>query len=192
MIKIALIGEFQDGKSTLLNALFGQKLQEIGYGLPETEQAITYSFNESVKIMDTPGFNSSREGDEDITLQAVQEVSLFFLVLCNRQITSETISLLRQAGGETKPFLPILNDKDNDNATNIAQESIASLHNAGLSPLLFGKNMPIINAKRWMQKKKSTSDLGIRQLIYLLTPDSQNISPAERICRLHQACNQWF
>ena len=65
---IAVIGGFQAGKSTLVNALVGRDVAEMGNGLSTTHENRTYSLSPYVSIVDTPGFDA--DGKDDGTAKA--------------------------------------------------------------------------------------------------------------------------
>ena len=60
---IAVVGGFQRGKSTLVNALLGRDVAEMGQGLSTTHENREYPLSSSVAVIDTPGFNANEDDD---------------------------------------------------------------------------------------------------------------------------------
>lgn len=68
-IKIALIGRFSDGKTSILAALLGQKFENMKIGIDETSDEL-FAYNSSVigkgvEIVDTPGLFGTKEKEVD-------------------------------------------------------------------------------------------------------------------------------
>ena len=61
--KIAVVGGFQQGKSTFVNALLERDEAEMGRGLSTTHENKEYSLSSSVSLIDTPGFNANKADD---------------------------------------------------------------------------------------------------------------------------------
>ena len=59
----AVVGGFQRGKSTLVNALVGRDVAEMGRGRSTTHKNKEYSLSSAVSVIDTPGFNANEDDD---------------------------------------------------------------------------------------------------------------------------------
>lgn len=60
-IRIAIVGDFQIGKSSLVNCLLAESAAEVGEGyFPTTETAGEYPLASGVVLVDTPGFDDTR------------------------------------------------------------------------------------------------------------------------------------
>ena len=65
-LEVAIIGDFQIGKSTFVNCLVGRNIAEIGKGKSTTHDLKSYQIGNGVSIIDTPGFNApGNRGDKD-------------------------------------------------------------------------------------------------------------------------------
>lgn len=199
MLKVAIAGDFQDGKSTLINALCGCNCAETGFGLATTQETHSYPLpGTSVILIDTPGFNATREGDAEQARRGIEQADACLYMLSGRQFTGRMFQDIRpalaQPGGGYKPFIPFINDRGRDNAA-IAQESTARMRRFGLHPILFGDEMPVIHAELWEKGQTDIEEyaLGIRRLQYLLgLSPRQAVSPLEKICCLHTGLKSCF
>lgn len=190
--KIAIIGEFQDGKSSLINALMGEDVAATGYGRRTTAEVTPYELPlGDCILLDTPGGNHDG-GDDTTTLAGTMAADAFILLLARKEVSPElcqyTKRLISNEEGQMRPFLPLINDHGGCNF-NISQESIAAFKMAGLHPLLFGNEMPVVHAQRW-NKEIFAEDYANdeRRLKYLLGMEPQAIpSPITRICAMMKA-----
>ena len=63
-LDVLVVGVTGAGKSTTLNALFGENIVKIGEGVaPETMDASAHSLNDYFRIWDTPGLGDGKERD---------------------------------------------------------------------------------------------------------------------------------
>lgn len=192
MIKVAIAGDFQDGKSTLINALCGNDCAATGYGLATTREIHEYTLpGTGITLIDTPGFNATREGDAGQACLGIEHADACLFMLSTQQFTDRMFQDIQSAlalpGGGYKPFIPLINDRGRNNQS-IAQASVASMRLCGLQPILFGEEMPVIHAKAWQKGRLDDEEYeqGIRRLQYLLgIAPRQRLSPLERICILH-------
>ena len=192
MIKVARAGDFQDGKSTLINALCGRDCADTGYGMATTQELHEYSLpGTGITLIDTPGFNATREGDARQACQGIEHADACLFMLSTQQFTDRMFQDIRDAlalqGGGYKPFIPLINDRGRNNQA-IAQASVASMRLCGLQPILFGEEMPVIHARAWQKGRLDDEEYeqGTRRLQYLLgIHPRQQVSPLERICILH-------
>lgn len=191
-LRVALSGEFQDGKSTLINALCGKHKAETGYGLPTTSQVRKYLIRgTNIYLLDTPGFNSTRTEDDALARKGIEMADICMYMLSLKQFTGDMFNAIKDAlrlpNGGYKLFIPIINDRDRNNA-NICSESVALMQSMGLNPILFGDEMPVIHARAW-EKGKQLSEyaLGIKRLKYLFgIAPNKKVSPLEHIYKLHK------
>lgn len=198
MIKLAIAGEFQDGKSTLINALCGCNCAETGNGLATTSQVQEYRIpHTDIILLDTPGFNANSE-DSEQACAGIKQADACMYMLSNKQFTARMFADMKQAlslpNNYYKPLIPIINDRDRNNHA-IALESVAEMKSQGLHPILFGKEMPIIHALAWRKGKvcEEEHQLGMRRLLYLLGVEPrQRVSPLEKICCLHKKLRSCF
>lgn len=199
MIKVAIAGDFQDGKSTLINALCGNDCAATGYGLATTREIHKYTLpGTGITLIDTPGFNATREGDAEQASRGIEQADACLYMLSGRQFTDRMFRDIRpalaQPGGGYKPFIPFINDRCRNNAA-IARASTARMRRFGLRPILFGEEMPVIQAKLWEKGQTDIEEyaLGIRRLQYLLgISPRQAVSPLEKICCLHKELKSCF
>ena len=199
MIRVAIAGDFQDGKSTLINALCGCEDAETGHGIATTQEAREYPIpGTGIILIDTPGFNSIREGDDEQACLGIEQADACLYMLSSRQFTGRMFRdispSLAQPGGGYKPFIPFINDRGRNNQS-IAQASVASMRLRGLHPILFGDEMPVIHAELWEKGRTDIEEyaLGIRRLQYLLgISPRQAVSPLEKICCLHKELKSCF
>ena len=94
MIKVALIGRFSDGKTSILAGMLGQKVSNMIIGLDETSNQLQeYTFdgiNDGVVFIDTPGLFGTKEREiegKNIKLSEITEKFLseahIILYVCN-------------------------------------------------------------------------------------------------------------
>lgn len=193
MIKVAIAGEFQDGKSTLINALCGCNCAETGYGVATTQEPREYPLHGAeVILVDTPGFNSVREGDSEQACRGISGADACLYMLSEKQFTGRMWEDLKRAlsltGGFYKPLVPFINDRGRNNRA-IAESSLAAMRLNGLQPILFGNEMPVIHAGAWQKGRVDNEEykLGIRRIEYLLgLHPCCTVSPLEKICYLHR------
>lgn len=82
-IKIALIGRFSDGKTSILAGMLGQKKENMNIGLDETsDQLYEYSFddnNNEIVFIDTPGLFGTKEREIEGKNIKISEITEKFL-----------------------------------------------------------------------------------------------------------------
>lgn len=195
MIKVAIAGDFQDGKSTLINALCGRACAETGYGIATTQESREYPIpGTGIILIDTPGFNSIREGDDEQACLGIEQADACLYMLSSRQFTDRMFQGLKKAlhlhHGGCKPIIPLINDRGYNNES-IGSASVATMKSLGLEPILFGDEMPVIHAKAWQKGRTCEEDyeLGMRRIKFLLGLEpAQQVSPLEKICYLNKIC----
>ncbi|WP_448561356.1 GTPase [Trichothermofontia sp.] len=78
VLKLAFIGQYSAGKSTIVSALTGDRKIATGAGIT-TDTATTYDWN-GIQIIDTPGIGTEWQDHDEITYQAIEQADL--LVFC--------------------------------------------------------------------------------------------------------------
>lgn len=192
--QVAIIGEFQDGKSTLVNSLMRACVAQTGYGRRTTSAVSSYDLPGSdCSLLDTPGFNHS-QADNDHACAGTEQADAFLLMIGRKALSPSVIDYVQKIivspSGFKRPLIPIINDYGS--SIGIAAESIAGLRDAGIHPILFGEDMPCIDARCFGK------DTGLEyyrggeaQLRYLfgISPCS-NPSPITRICAMLKTVQQ--
>lgn len=108
---IMVYGTYNAGKSTLLNAMFGQEEMAKTGDSPETAEVHGYEYN-GVTIYDTPGINAPQE-HEEVTKEHLDKSEIILFVLSNdgpleEEYVFEKISEIIKAN---KPIILVLNNK---------------------------------------------------------------------------------
>ncbi len=191
-IKLAIAGEFQDGKSTLINALCGCDCADVGYGIATTSEVKEYAIpGTDIVLLDTPGFNAD-DKDSEQARNGISRADACIYMLSNTQFTPRMFSDMKMAlslpGGSYKPLIPIINDRNKNNHA-IACNSVAQMKSCDLHPILFGEEVPVIHALAWRKGKvcEDEHELGMRRIKYLLGIEpATKVSPLARICYLHK------
>ncbi|MDR7316626.1 GTPase [Brevibacillus nitrificans] len=103
-------GVYNAGKSTLLNALFGEKRAETG-DVPVTHKVTEYEWN-GYRLADTPGINGP-EQDYQISLQELDKHDIICFVIDNseshdsKRVAEEAVKILIKK----KPLITVINRK---------------------------------------------------------------------------------
>lgn len=109
---VMVYGVYNAGKSTLLNALLGQELAEMG-DIPKTAVVSSYQVGD-VEILDTPGIDAPIE-HEEISREQLEKSDAMIFVLSSDGVLEEQqtyieISKILKAG---KPLVIVINNKSN-------------------------------------------------------------------------------
>ena len=80
-LEIAVIGDYQIGKSTLVNCLIGYNGAEVGRGVSTTHELRSYAIGDGISIVDTPGFNAPNEGGQSDEREAMAAIKRAFAVV---------------------------------------------------------------------------------------------------------------
>lgn len=101
-LEVAIIGDFQIGKSTFTNCLVGQKVAAVGRGKSTTHENKSYPIGNGVSVIDTPGFNAPGNMGANDEAKAREAIQRSFVVivyqdktmgeLCRRLIKEEVIA----------------------------------------------------------------------------------------------------
>ena len=193
--KVAIIGDFQDGKSTLVNALMGQEVATVGWRVAQTSEVTAYDLpDSSVAMLDTPGANVADAKRRDDTAKMLKgcEMADAIVFMLRKQISPPQIKLLRQATNNGKKVFTIMvNDHDDDVAPQrVIESSAKELDASGLHPILFGEEGIVVNAKARSKGKACDDEQGWQRLRYLLGVGQPGKSPLERIAILYNKINE--
>jgi small GTP-binding protein len=110
-LRLAVVGEFNAGKSTFINALLGAEVAPVGV-LPTTA-AIHRLRWRHLEVVDTPGFNSLDPKHAELARSTFEEADLALWVLDATQALKETErAALRDAQDRGLPFLIVVNKSD--------------------------------------------------------------------------------
>lgn len=98
---VAIIGDFQIGKSTFVNCLVGLNVADVGRGKSTTHKNKSYLIGNGVTVIDTPGFNAPGKMGARDEAEAREAIQHSFVVvvfqdkmmgeLCRRLIREEVI-----------------------------------------------------------------------------------------------------
>ncbi len=114
-IIIAVVGEFQIGKSSLINCLLGRKEAKIGNGWKsETPLCADYEMADDIVIVDTPGVDDRSDRDEE-AMSAIKRAHCVLVIKDNKDIPAELYDgWVRKARDEGKPCVFVLNCVEGD------------------------------------------------------------------------------
>lgn len=108
---LMIYGTYNAGKSTLLNALYGQdELAKTG-DAPETKEVHEYKYN-GYTIFDTPGLNA-RSDDDIVTKEHLDKSEVILFVLSNNGSLEEeyVYDKISEVVRAKKPIIIVLNNK---------------------------------------------------------------------------------
>lgn len=126
-IRLAVIGDFQTGKSSLVNCLLGSERAWTGDGFrPETEEVAEYDFSPFLHIVDTPGFDDVRPGMEKTTIEAIHQSDAILFLKTERVLTDHDKGILGHA--EHKALIVLFNCLGKD-VRKRANPDLADNHN---------------------------------------------------------------
>ena len=107
-VRIAVIGDFQIGKSSLVKCLVPEALTEIGEGLdPTTSYVCDYRFAPGVHIVDTPGFNDTRVELTRKSEEEIKEADVVLFMQTDKAIEDRKDAILQLA--DRKPLIVLFN-----------------------------------------------------------------------------------
>lgn len=89
VIKVALVGQYSAGKSTIISALTGRRDIKIDSDIA-TDRTTSYTWN-GINIIDTPGLFTDRKDHDEITYEAISKADL--LVFCLTYMLFDTITV---------------------------------------------------------------------------------------------------
>ena len=108
-ISVAVVGDFQIGKSTLVNALIGDNQAEMGRGRSTTKENRSYRLADDVELIDTPGFDAVLKDDATAS-DAIMTSNLVLFVRSGKALDGDVYPrIIKQAIGAGKRGLFIFN-----------------------------------------------------------------------------------
>ena len=108
ILRVAIVGDFQIGKSSLVKCLVPEALTEIGEGLdPTTSSVSDYRFAPGVHIIDAPGFNDTRTELTRKTEAEIQNADVVLFMQTDKDIEGRKEAILRLA--DRKPLIVLFN-----------------------------------------------------------------------------------
>jgi len=122
---LMIYGTYNAGKSTLLNALFGQEEMAKTGDAPETKEVHEYKYN-GYTIFDTPGMNARNE-DDIVTAEHLEKSEVILFVLSNNGSLEEdyVYNKISEVVKAKKPIVIVLNNKNGVDPDSIeAKESM--------------------------------------------------------------------
>lgn len=128
VLKVAVVGEFQIGKSTLINCILKQNKAETGQrggGISTTHKNSSYSLLGRFEIIDTPGFNAG-DSDDETAEQAIKEAEVVLVVKSRKQLDDTYRTIIRRIKEKRALFLfncsnPECWSPDDDNNSEICE-----------------------------------------------------------------------
>jgi len=165
---IMVYGTYNAGKSTLINALFGQEELAKTGDAPETSTVSAYEYN-GYTIYDTPGINAPQE-HEQVTQEHLRKCELVLFVLSNdgsleEKYIYEKISDIVKL---KKPILIIVNNKagiDKDSIDEVEQFDKININlrkigdEKGIEAIETKVNISMVNAKTALKAKLENKKL---------------------------------
>ena len=114
-IRLAVVGDFQIGKSSLVNCLLAESLAKTGKGsLPTTDAVTEYPFVPGVLLVDTPGFDDNRHERTLLSVESIQSVDAILFTKTDTELKDHDETILRMAA--RKPLMVVFNCWDRTHA----------------------------------------------------------------------------
>jgi cellulose synthase operon protein C len=135
-LRVAVVGEFNAGKSTFINALLGAEVARVGV-LPTTATLHRLRWG-TIEVVDTPGFNSLDPRHADLARSVLVEIDIALWLLDATQAFKESERVaLEEAQRRTLPFVVVVNKSDrlsSDDLRTVMRSLDDALARAGLVP----------------------------------------------------------
>ncbi|ELA8173136.1 GTPase [Vibrio alginolyticus] len=126
VLKLALVGQYNAGKSSILKALTGDDEIKIDSNIC-TDEVTAYNWNR-IQVLDTPGVHAGRSDHDQTTYTAIDEADLLIFVITNELFDDVIGKHFRQLAFErhkAKEILLVVNKMARDSGT--AETKISSL-----------------------------------------------------------------
>lgn len=98
VLRIAFVGQYSSGKSTIISALTGNQSIQIGADIT-TDKATPYSWN-GIEIVDTPGIGTARQDHDEVTYAAIEKADLLVFCTTHMLLDSHIIEHFRKLAYE--------------------------------------------------------------------------------------------
>lgn len=129
--QIMLYGQFNSGKSTLLNALFGKELAKMA-DKPETAENKDYTYN-NYTIWDTPGLDARSDHSSETSKHYKKCELIIFVLSGDGAVEAQSVyEKIEQVINDEKPIIIVLNNKS---GYDLSSEEIDKQKNAILNNL---------------------------------------------------------
>jgi GTP-binding protein Era len=133
---ITIAGRTNAGKSSLLNALIGEKIASVSCKSQTTRTKITGVVNvgeTQLVFIDTPGLHKAKNKLSEYMLKAVRESAsdidaVFFMVDCTKQLGDQEREMLKSVSASKTPLVLILNKIDLLKDKTVLAQRIAELN----------------------------------------------------------------
>lgn len=89
IIKVAFVGQYSAGKSTIISALTGRRDIKIDADIA-TDRTTSYAWN-GIKLIDTPGLFTDRKEHDEITYETIDKADL--LVFCLTYMLFDSVTV---------------------------------------------------------------------------------------------------
>ena len=100
ILRVAFVGQYSAGKSTIISALTGNRKIPIG-AAPTTDKATPYSWN-GIEIMDTPGIGTERQDHDNVTYKAIEQADLLIFCTTHMLLDNHIIKHFRKLAYEKR------------------------------------------------------------------------------------------
>lgn len=111
MVSVALFGQPGAGKSSLINAIVGEKVAEVGVETDKTVEAAEY-VHKGLKLVDLPGYGTkSFPKDEYFQRFGIQNLDLFLCVTSGKLLDADT-QLFQELAHRGKACIFVVNRHD--------------------------------------------------------------------------------
>ena len=165
---LMIYGTYNAGKSTLLNALYGQEEMAKTGDAPETKEVHEYKYN-GYAIFDTPGMNARNE-DDIVTAKHLEKSEVILFVLSNNGSLEEdyVYNKISKVVKAKKPIIIVLNNKNGVDPDFIeAKESLIKVgenlrkigDRNGIKNIETKVNICLVNAKTALKGKLENKKL---------------------------------